>query len=100
MTPMAATTSPPRQQNVATTPALRGPTRSTHPPQMAAAKPRNRKNSVNVQPSMEIFQSQVVVKIWSMTEASFGQATLEVIPKALDSGSQNTEKPSAMPIQR
>src|SRR3569833_1508649 len=49
---------------------------------------------------MEIFQSQVVVRIWSSTPMSFGQATELVMPLALDSGSQNTEKPYAIPIHR
>src|SRR3569833_423246 len=49
---------------------------------------------------MEIFQSQVVVRIWSSTPMSFGQATELVMPIALDSGSQNTEKPYAIPIHR
>src|SRR6201992_3317393 len=31
---------------------------------------------------------------------SFGQATEAVIPTAFDSGSQNTEKPYAMPMHR
>ncbi len=42
---------------------------------------------------MEIFQSQVVVKICSNTPRSLGQATLAVMPTARDRGSQNTEKP-------
>src|SRR3954471_8548030 len=61
MTPNAEITRPPHQQNVATTPALRGPARSSQPPQMAAAEPRNTKNRVYVHPSMFNFQSHVVV---------------------------------------
>ena len=45
-TPIAAMPMPPHQQNAATTPALRGPTRSSQPPQIAAAAPRTTKNKV------------------------------------------------------
>jgi hypothetical protein len=37
---------PPHQQTVATTPARRGPARSSHGPNAAALDPRNTKNSV------------------------------------------------------
>jgi len=72
-----------------TTPALRGPTRSSHPPMMAGAGPEEYEEDRVGPPQMEIFQSQVVVRIWSRTLMSFGQA----VPIALDSGNQNTEKP-------
>lgn len=42
----AATVMPPHQQGVETKPALRGLTRSSHPPQSAADDPRSTKNSV------------------------------------------------------
>src|SRR3954453_5718522 len=93
MTPKAEITRPPHQQSADTTPALRGPTRSSQPPMMAAAEPRNTKNRVYVHPSIEIFQSQLVAVICCMNPKSFGHATAWVMPTALDNGSQNTEKP-------
>ncbi len=45
-TPIAAIPIPPHQANAATTPALRGPTRSSQPPHTAAAAPRTTKNKV------------------------------------------------------
>src|SRR3546814_9392488 len=53
---------PPHQQSAATTPALRGPTRSSQPPQMAAEVPSSTKNSVYIQPRSNWVQSQLVVK--------------------------------------
>ena len=53
---------PPDQHSAATTPALRGPARSSQPPQMAAETPSSTKNSVNIQPMLATRQSQVVVK--------------------------------------
>src|SRR5262249_35759538 len=97
--PPAAITRPPHQQIADTTPALRGPTLSSQPPMSAAAEPRKTKNSVYVQPNMEIFQSQEVAVITCVKVMSFGQATDVVIPTALDNGSQNTEKPYAIPMQ-
>src|SRR5665213_527837 len=91
---------PPHQQIAATTPALRGPACSSQPPQMADAAPRNTKNSVNIQPSMLIFQSQADEKIVAITDMSAGHATDFEMPIACDSGSQNTLKPYAMPMQR
>ncbi len=44
ITPTAPSTMPPAQQKAATTPALRGPARSSQPPQMAAAEPSTTKN--------------------------------------------------------
>src|SRR6185312_3781487 len=93
MTPKAEMTSPPHQHTAATTPALRGPARSSQPPQMAAAEPRKTKNRVNIHPSIEIFQSQVVAVISEKKLMSAGQATECVMPTAFESGSQNTEKP-------
>src|SRR6516165_1323929 len=58
MTPMAEITSPPHQHNAATMPALRGPARSSQPPQIAADDPSTTKNSVYIQPRLEIRQSQ------------------------------------------
>src|SRR5512142_3374765 len=93
MTPNAEITRPPHQQIVATTPALRGPARSSQPPQRAAAEPRNTKNSVYVHPRMFNFQSHVVLTRRPMKLMSAGQATDSVMPMALDNGSQKTEKP-------
>src|ERR1700730_13892534 len=76
---------PPLQQQAATTPALRGPSRSTHGPKSAADDPSMTKNSVNIHPSVLIFQSS--------------GAEL-VMPMARLSGSQNTLNPYAMPIHK
>src|SRR3954470_4322446 len=100
MTPNAEITRPPHQQKAATIPALRGPARSSQPPQMAAAEPRNTKNRVYVHPSMFNFQSHVVASARPMKSMFAGQATDSVMPMALDSGNQNTEKPYAIPMHR
>src|SRR5580698_5370325 len=97
--PMAPRTRPPAQQHAATTPALRGPTRSSQPPQSAADTPSTTKNSVNIQPMLAMRQSQVVVNSSCASDMS-GQALDAVIPSARDSGSQNTLQPYAMPMQR
>jgi hypothetical protein len=55
--------------------------------------PRRTKNIVYIQPSMEIFQSQVDEKTCAKKPISAPQAMGAVTPRALDSGSQNTEKP-------
>ncbi len=89
---MAPRNRPPHQHSAATTPALRGPTRSSQPPQIAAEMPSSTKNSVYIQPMLATFQSQVVVKS-SCTSDMSGQAFGAVSPIARDSGSQNTEKP-------
>src|SRR5215468_4799364 len=96
---MAEITSPPHQHSAATTPALRGPARSSHPPQIAADEPSTTKNSVYIQPRLEMRQSQVVVKS-SPKSVMSGQATLLSRPMARESGSQNTLKPYAMPMHR
>src|SRR5579871_1174520 len=92
-------TSPPHQHNAATTPALRGPTRSSQPPHIAAADPSSTKNSVYIMPRLETRQSQVVVKS-SPSSVISGHATLLSRPTERDSGSQNTLKPYAIPMQR
>src|ERR1700755_2786183 len=97
--PMAPRKSPPHQHNPATKPALRGPTRSSHPPQIAAEMPRNTKNNVYIQPMLATFQSQVVENNSCNSEMS-GKAFGAVNPIARDSGSQNTLKPYAMPMHR
>src|SRR5579864_7082957 len=91
---------PPLQHTAATTPALRGPARSSQPPQIAAALPRKTKNKVNIHPSMLIFQSQAVVNSVSTNDISAGHATESLMPIARESGNQKTLKPYAMPMQR
>src|ERR1700749_5272081 len=97
--PSAPTNKPPDQHSAATKPALRGPPRSSQPPQIAAETPSSTKNSVNIQPMLATFQSQVVVNNSWNNEMS-GQAFAAVSPSARDSGNQNTEKPEAMPMHR
>ena len=90
--PMAPSTRPPAQQHAATTPALRGPTRSSQPPHRAADTPSTTKNSVYIQPMLAMRQSQVVVKS-SCTSVISGHVFAAVTPSARDSGSQKTLKP-------
>ena len=90
--PNAAIMRPPPQHSAATTPALRGPARSSQPPQIAAETPSNTKNKVNIQPRLATRQSHVVVNSSCHNDMS-GQAFGAVNPIARDSGSQNTEKP-------
>src|SRR6185312_13909230 len=92
MTPKAEMTSPPHQHTAATTPALRGPARSSQPPQRAALDPRNTKKSVYIQPRLGLSQSHVVVNSMVNRDVS-GHAIGLLMPKAFVSGSQNTEKP-------
>src|SRR5476651_213145 len=84
---------PPHQQSAETKPALRGPTRSSQPPQIAAAEPRITKNNVNIQPRLLTFQSQLVANSSVTSDMSAAQAFDLVTPMARDSGSQNTLKP-------
>src|SRR5689334_23550869 len=83
--PNAEIRNPPAQHTPATNPALRGPSRSAHFPNMAAEDPRKTIASVNVHVSVLIFQSS--------------GADL-VMPIARLSGSQNTLNPYAIPIER
>src|SRR2546427_3831306 len=92
MMPIAPSTRPPHQHSADTKPALRGPTRSSQPPQIAAETPSSTKNSVNIHPRLATFQSQLVVTSSCNSEMS-GQAFGAVSPTARDSGNQNTEKP-------
>src|SRR5574343_783030 len=91
--PMAEMTRPPHQHSAETRPALRGPTRSSQPPQMAAEEPRKTKKRVYIQPSVEIFQSQLLANNSVSRLMSAGQATGAEMPMARESGNQNTEKP-------
>src|SRR5882724_2752656 len=97
--PSAENSIPPHQQNAATMPALRGPDRSSQPPQVAAESPSTTKNSVYIHPRSAMRQSHVVVKS-ALTSVRSGQATESFMPIAFDRGSQKTLKPYAMPIQR
>src|SRR5690349_4682093 len=83
--PRAEMKKPPPQQQAATNPAFRGPSRSTHAPKRAADEPRNTKNKVNIVPSVSTVQSL--------------GADL-VMPIAWLSGSQKTLNPYAMPMDR
>src|SRR5437762_10666233 len=97
--PMAPSTRPPHQHSAATKPALRGPARSSQPPQIAAADPSTTKNSVYIQPRLATRQSHVVVNS-SLSNEMSGQLWDCVNPSARDSGSQNTLKPYAIPMHR
>src|SRR5476651_2259586 len=92
-TPTAPISRPPHQQRAATTPALRGPTRSSQPPQMAAAEPRITKNRVNIQSRLLIFQSQLDANSSPKSDMSAGHAFDLLMPIERDSGIQNTLKP-------
>src|SRR5438445_7507553 len=98
MMPIAPSTRPPHQHSADTKPALRGPARSSQPPQIAAETPSTTKNKVYIQPMLATFQSQVVVNSSCQSESvhAFGA----VRPIARDSGSQKTLKPYAMPMHR
>src|SRR6478672_3406328 len=98
-TPTAEISRPPHQHTAATTPALRGPARSSHPPNTAAAEPRNRKNIANIQVTSLLRQSQVVVVSADSSDMSLHSTDL-VMPSARDIGIQNTLKPYAMPMHR
>ena len=91
--PSAEISMPPHQHSALTTPALRGPARSSQPPHKAAEQPRKTKNSVYIQPSVEIFQSQSLTNSSVKNPVPSGQASGCFTPRARDSGSQNTEKP-------
>src|SRR5262252_1305067 len=99
MTPAAPRANPPLQHNAATTPALRGPARSSHPPQIAADEPSTTKNSVYIQPRLETRQLQVVVNNSVRSEISLQPSGCGP-PIARDSGNQNTLKPYAIPMHK
>src|ERR1700750_566822 len=90
--PSAEINMPPHQHSAATTPALRGPARSSQPPHTAAATPSTTKNSVYIQPRLAMRQSQVVVNSSPQRERS-GHVLVCVSPIERDSGNQNTLKP-------
>ena len=67
-TPTAAMRKPPPQQNAATTPALRGPTRSSQRPKTAADEPRKKMPSAKVRLTWVSVQSPsmdfVMPRVW------------------------------------
>lgn len=90
---MAPSTKPPHQHSAETNPALRGPTRSSQPPQIAAAAPSSTKNSVYIQPRLATFQLQVVVNS-SVARLMPSQTSFDAgLTRACDNGNQNTLKP-------
>src|ERR1044071_4621082 len=99
MTPTAEITSPTHQHSAAATPVLRGPERSSQPPNIAAAEPRNTKNSVYIHVTSLTRQSHAVVVRASRRDMSL-HTTEWLMPSERDSGSQNTLKPYAMPMHR
>src|ERR1044071_4724486 len=99
MTPTAEITSPTHQHSAAATPVLRGPERSSQPPNTAAAEPRNTKNSVYIHVTSLTRQSHDVVGSASSSDLSL-PTTEWLMPSERDSGSQNTLKPYAMPMHR
>ena len=110
-TPYAEISKPPHQHKADTTPALRGPSRSNQPPQMAAAQPSNTKNSVYIQPKSNCVQLQSVANNASAVPANFSPNVVAPAAQAasglpsspinaLPSGFQNTLKPYAMPMDK
>src|SRR3954469_17384054 len=97
MMPIAPSTRPPHQHSAETRPALRGPERSSQPPQIAAAEPSSTKNRVYIQPRLLIFQSQLDANSSVNSDMSAGQAFDLLMPIERDNGIQNTLKPYAMP---
>ena len=75
------------------TPALRGPERSSQPPQTAADTPKKTMNRVNAQFRSETSQSQLVVNRAFIMPEPAGQANGLAPPTARDSGNQKTLKP-------
>src|SRR5262245_48500760 len=102
---MAEISSPPHQHSAETKPALRGPLRSTQPPQIAAEEPSSTKNNVYIQPRSNWVQSQlvanracpVIASLPPNVVASPGHAIGFAAPveraTMRPSGTQNTEKP-------
>jgi len=91
--PIEPSTRPPHQQTADTNAALRGPTRSSQPPQMAAETPSNTKKRVYIQPRLATFQLQVVVKSSVISDMPSQTSFDAGFGIACDSGNQNTLKP-------
>src|SRR4051794_5681472 len=87
-------TRPPAQQIVATTPALRGPARSSHPPQIAAETPSSTKKKVNIQPRSNWLQLQSVAVKALIVPAAFSP---NVVAPAEHSGSGLPSAPRSTP---
>ncbi len=83
---------PPPQHSAATTPALRGPARSSQPPNTAADRPRKTMPIVKMIRRLVTGQSHDVVNS-DCTMVMSGQATGLVMPIACAMGSQNTLRP-------
>src|SRR4026207_2534181 len=92
--PSAEIRKPPLQQKAATTPALRGPTRSSQPPQMAAEVPSNTKNRVYIQPRSHWLQLQLGVKSACSVPAVFSP---NVVAAAEHSGTALPSAPKSAP---
>src|SRR5216683_3090814 len=99
-TPTAEMSRPPHQHSAETTPALRGPTRSSQPPHSAADEPRTTKNNVYIQPRSLTFQSQLVVNRAEKSVVAAAQGTDWLRPMAWVNGSQKTLNPYAMPMHK
>ena len=84
---------PPHQQIAATTPALRGPARSSQPPQIAAATPSNDEEQ-RIHPA-HARDFPVACRREQLAARSTypDMRSAAVKPIARDSGSQNTQKP-------
>src|SRR4026208_256542 len=95
--PSAPSARPPAQQKAATTPALRGPTRSSQPPQMAAEVPSNTKNRVNIQPRSNCLQLQLVVKSACSVPAAFSP---NAVAAAEQPGTALPSAPTTAPVRR
>src|ERR1700692_1294359 len=67
---------------------------------MKAADPRNTKKRMKVHCNSEIRQSQVLLTARASRPISSGHLIEVVMPIAFESGSQKTEKPYAIPMQR
>jgi hypothetical protein len=74
--PRAEMKNPLDQQMAATTPVLRGPTRSTQGPKTAADDPRKTKKRVNIHPRVLIFQSSGAGWVMPIARLSGSQKTL------------------------
>jgi hypothetical protein len=83
--PSAATWNPPPKQTADTNIAERGPTRSTHAPNVAAERPRNTMATLNTHPIVLSFQSP---------------GAESVPPMRCESGRLNTLKAYAWPMHR
>src|SRR4249919_4369719 len=103
-TPTDEISRPPHQQSAETTPALRGPARSSHPPQAAAERPSTTKKNVYIQPRSNWLQLQSVATSARAVPASFSENVVAPAEQAAMlapsapinapcNGFQNTENP-------